>query len=289
MQVSEVCAQTDTSVEVSKKNAENSDYLGKMAFVAENLGEDEPYLRVDDGKTQLTERRGLKISIPKLAPETRQLSATEVFEKVKKSTVIFGTAYKCNKCDDTHMSHASGYIISEDGICVTNYHVLRGYVVETAGNKSMALLVMLSDGRVFPVKEVLVCSEVNDLAVVKIDTGGDKLPALALGEAAKEGAQLFVLSHPRRLFYYFSNGMVAHNFISSSVSKDGEFRSTMAITADYAAGSSGGPVVDIYGNLIGTVSSTNSIYYDQQRQTNLQMVVKNTVPVSCLKSLLILE
>ena len=35
----------------------------------------------------------------------------------------------------------------------------------------------------------------------------------------------------------------------------------MGVTAEYARGSSGGPVMDDAGNVIGMVSSTNSIYY----------------------------
>ena len=55
----------------------------------------------------------------------------------------------------------------------------------------------------------------------------------------------------------------------------------MAITADFAKGSSGCPVLDERGAVVGIVNNTESIYYDddgKKKQMDLQMVVKNTTP-----------
>ena len=63
----------------------------------------------------------------------------------------------------------------------------------------------------------------------------------------------------------------------------------MSITADYAKGSSGGPVLNPAGEVVGMVSSTQSIYYESdngQPKGPLQMVVKNCVPVDAVKQLL---
>jgi S1-C subfamily serine protease len=60
------------------------------------------------------------------------------------------------------------------------------------------------------------------------------------------------------------------------------------VTADYAKGSSGGPVVNEAGKVVGMVSNTQSIYYgprgkDGDQQGPLQMVVKNCVPVKAVR------
>ena len=62
----------------------------------------------------------------------------------------------------------------------------------------------------------------------------------------------------------------------------------MSVTADFARGSSGAPIFDGLGNVVGMVASTISVYYDDEdgRQKNLQMVLKNCVPARCILDLI---
>jgi S1-C subfamily serine protease len=66
----------------------------------------------------------------------------------------------------------------------------------------------------------------------------------------------------------------------------------MTVTADYAKGSSGGPVFNETGEVVGMVSSTNSIYTEsgpgQDKMTpkgQLQMVIRNCVPADAIRAL----
>jgi S1-C subfamily serine protease len=65
----------------------------------------------------------------------------------------------------------------------------------------------------------------------------------------------------------------------------------MGVTAEYCRGSSGGPVMDDAGNVIGMVSSTNSIYYPSKDpkknpRGSFQMVIRNCVPVDAILKLI---
>jgi len=221
-----------------------------------------------------------------LKPIKKVLTGNTLYEKAKLATVITGCAYKCPRCSNTHLSESSGYIIDPTGIVITNYHVMAQYAFMKDGNKPVGFFVRLADGHTFAVKSILASSKKNDLAVLQLETNGVKLPALALGDPAKVGDPIYVLGHPKGMHYYLSNGIVNNNYLEEA-GGDGQkfFREMMAISADYATGSSGGPILDAFGNVVGTVSNTKMLLHSDMNPT-VQMVLKNTVPVKSLRKLL---
>ena len=62
----------------------------------------------------------------------------------------------------------------------------------------------------------------------------------------------------------------------------------VSITADYARGSSGGPVLNDRGEVIGIVKSTQPIFYRMTngKGENLQMVVKQCIPSASILQLI---
>lgn len=238
-------------------------------------------LKGDQAEEQLFLASNKIISLDLPEPKKDVLTSEKIFNEGKKSTLIIGYAYLCNTCDKTHMGNASGYTINEDGIFITNYHVVKSYTNIKFDKK--AFVARTADGKIYQVKNVLSASKDNDVAILELETNGDKLTPMSLGAPAPIGASAFVISHPSQIFYYFTKGMVSRNDMRKN---DDTTQYVMSITADYAKGSSGGPVIDIYGNAIGTVSSTHSYYANQSKQKNLQMVTKNTVPVIVIKELL---
>lgn len=178
----------------------------------------------------------------------RDLHAREIYSKALQSTVIVGSAYLCPRCANTHVGNATGYIIGQEGIVVTNYHVVDGYINMGEGNKPLALLVRMANGKTYAVKEVVNASEKDDLAVLRLDIGKDVLPALALSSGAEIGDDAYVLGHPRGMYYFFTKGMVNSKFQEAGGTEENPyFYDVMAISADYAAGASGGPVLDSEG------------------------------------------
>ena len=196
-------------------------------------------------------------------------------EEVQKAIAVVGGVYKCKRCTRWHVAPASGFLIAED-LLVTNYHVVNQ-------PERSALAVRLFDGRVFMVESVVVASERYDLAVVRIPNTG--ITPVALGQAAPVGAKVDLISHPNQNFYTLSEGRVARYFMTQ---RDKKTVPAMAITADFGRGSSGAPVLNEAGEVVGIAASTESLYYteDEGDQKNLQMVFKNCVPVSQLLELI---
>ncbi|MCH2331356.1 MAG: serine protease [Roseibacillus sp.] len=222
----------------------------------------------------------MKTLIDKLKKEPKaklQLSDAGVasVDEAQKAVVVVGGIYKCDRCPDWHVAPASGFLIAEN-LVVTNYHVVDN--PERSG-----LAVRLFDGRMFMGDDVGASSRRYYLAVLRLPKTGIK--PIALGLSAPVGAKVDLISHPNRKFYTLSEGRVARYFV---IQRNRRPVSAMAITADFGKGSSGAPVLNEDGQVVGIAASTESLYYTENEgiQKNLQMVFKNCVPVSQLRELI---
>ena len=223
------------------------------------------------GMKTLIERLKKEPKVNLQLPKTGSASADEA----RKAVAVVGGVYKCDKCTRWHVAPASGFLIAED-LVVTNYHVVDN--PERSG-----LAVRLFDGRVFMVEDVVASSERYDLVVLRLPKTGIK--PIALGQAAPVGAKVDLISHPNHKFYTLSEGRVARYFVTQ---RNRRSVPAMAITADFGKGSSGAPVLNEDGQVVGVAASTESLYYTEKdgEQKNLQMVFKNCVPVSQLRELI---
>jgi S1-C subfamily serine protease len=246
-------------------------------------------LTSDVMKAKLAHAEGRQATLP--AAQVRGAAANErdIYDGTMPSVVVIGTVFKCGKCTDWHPSGmATGWIASEDGIVVTNYHVL----AKTGGH---FFGVMTADGTVYGVADVLGADRAGDVAVIRVDTRGDRLPSLPLGDDPQCGDKVSLIGHPAGRFFTFSTGAVSRFYKDDGVPKppvvvanedggqpdethapgdDPSVESTkdaapteeipdpaarrrviwMSVTADFAIGNSGGHVVDAHGNVVGMVS-----------------------------------
>jgi len=218
-------------------------------------------------------------SVSALPPSDQAIDPRDLYATCRKSVVLVGKIYKCDKCSNWHTSSATGFVISREGVVVTNYHVLDS---ETPGE---AIAVGTWDGRVLPIREVLAASKANDLAVIKVDA--DDLVPMPVAPSAPVGTEVFVISHPVRHFYMMTTGIVSSHFLRKEPGKTAA-RHEMTITADFAKGSSGAPVLDSTGAVVGIVRSTAPVYYEKHKgvDTKIQMVMKYVIPSSSLLKLL---
>lgn len=207
-------------------------------------------------------------------PPAEKLTWPEVAARAEAATLVLGEFFREGKSKETRFSVAAGaFVVSETGVCVTSQHVAKD-------RGSRGFVAMTRDGRVFPVREVLAADPLNDLMFFQLDLpAAVKLAALPLARVpAPVGATIVVMSHPDDRFYMLTTGMVARHTVWREAAGDQAF---MTITADFAKGSSGCPVLDECGAVVGIVNNTESIYYDddgKRKQLDLQMVVKNATP-----------
>lgn len=238
----------------------------------------------------------------KTLPAGRKILVDEaIYAKRKHSVFIMGKLMKANDSTGRIDFDLTGtaFAIASDGICVTNYHVLQDLICKdtTKENRDSIYFITTLDKEVYFIEKILAYSQNNDIAVVRVNTNGARLQPIPLGMPAQVGATVYCISHPLGYFYYFSKGMVARNVrvdgqqAAAGYNPLGRPPIRMEITADYAVGSSGGPILDKYGNLVGIVSSTASIPANQHDAAgntvfHQQMVVKDTAPLKALTRLL---
>jgi len=225
---------------------------GKIVKMSELLGQ--------------TQRRSCSVVLPKLS--SARLSAAEWISRYRAGVVMVGDLYKCRKCPRWHVGVSSGFMLNETGVCATCFHVVNV-------SESRSLIAMTGDGRVVAVKEVLAANPNTDVAILRLD--GDGFTPLPLDHEAPVGAPVRVLSHPDDHFFTLSEGIVSR-YVSVALEKKGGEVTMMAITADFGAGSSGAPVFNERGGVVGMVNNTQSLYYDPKRGKDLQMVFKHCLP-----------
>ncbi|WP_405605798.1 serine protease [Polaribacter sp. Asnod1-A03] len=264
------------NVEVEINKAENSSvFINNAIEKAKQLlsnNEYTPFEVIQKQKLSKTEERSEVLVHTSSNPTLK--SGNEIYNYLKERTLYIADSYLCDRCPNMHLTYASGFVIHEDGIIVTNYHV-----INAKGNlKSSAIFAVNHDGKVYSVSKVLSASKPNDIAILQLDMRGDKLKYLELAKEELVGEDVFVMGHPFNKTFSMSKGIVSRKYIKNSNNM-----LKMSVTADFGIGSSGGPVVNSYGDLVGVVSATSSHYTNgSKRNGDLQMVVKEVVPVSVL-------
>jgi len=138
----------------------------------------------------------------------------------------------------------SGFIISPDGYIMTNAHVVDG---------ADELMVTLTDKREFKAK-LIGADKRTDVALVKIDTK-QPLPAVQIGDSSKVkvGEWVVAIGSPFGL-----ENTVTAGIVSAKGRDTGDY--TPFIQTDVAVnpGNSGGPLIDMRGNVIGINSQIYS-------------------------------
>jgi serine protease Do len=137
----------------------------------------------------------------------------------------------------------SGFILSADGVVMTNAHVVDG---------ADEVLVTLTDKREFKAK-ILGFDKRTDVAVVKIEATG--LPAVKLGDVSrlKVGEWVMAIGSP----FGLENSVTA-GIVSAKARDTGDYLPFIQTDVAINPGNSGGPLINMRGEVVGINSQIYS-------------------------------
>ena len=138
-------------------------------------------------------------------------------------------------------SLGSGVIVRSDGLIVTNAHVIE---------EAEEVMVVLADRREFEA-EIVSADENVDLALLKVDPGGEPLPVLALGNSddLEVGDLVLAIGDPFGIGQTVTSGIVSA--LARTTLSHGGGPPLIQTDASINPGNSGGALVTIDGTLVG--------------------------------------
>lgn len=133
----------------------------------------------------------------------------------------------------------SGFLIDAKGFILTNHHLVEG---------ALALEISLADGRSIAGRMVR-SDPASDIALVKIDL--DNLPVAKLGDSntLEAGQSILAIGHPFGLLQTVSSGIIAA--LGRSDLSLLPYENFIQTDAAISPGSSGGPLVNLQGEVVG--------------------------------------
>lgn len=145
-------------------------------------------------------------------------------------------------------SLGSGFIISEDGFLLTNYHVIKN---------AEEISVFLHETNEVQPTRVIGVDPLTDLALLKIKTN-KKLSYLPLADsdATEIGDPVVAIGNPFGLQHSLTTGVIsAKNRMLSQGTRKGNFEQFLQTSAQINPGNSGGPLLNLYGEVVGINSA----------------------------------
>ena len=141
----------------------------------------------------------------------------------------------------------SGFIVDEQGLILTNYHVIQG---------ANSITVVLANGKELSAK--VVGSDIStDLAVLRVTPGAEKLPVIKLGDSSKlrVGDWVIAIGNPYGFNRTVTFGVVSSNERSIRAADQRTIANVIQTDAAINPGNSGGPLLNAQGEVIGINSA----------------------------------
>lgn len=194
-------------------------------------------------------RTAITAAVQRVAPSVVTVQ-TEVVERVPAD--VFEQFFGGRSGTRSAAGLGSGFIVREDGVILTNAHVVSG---------ASRISVALKDGTTYPAK-LLGADETNDLAVIKIDA--KNLPVAPLGSSSSllVGEWAIAIGNPYGFMLANTEPSVTAGVVSGTGRNlatesegQGVYVDMIQTDASINPGNSGGPLVNALGEVIGVNSS----------------------------------
>lgn len=199
-----------------------------------------------------------KIDLPQAS--VTPLATGQIASRARESLVRIGWFYLCHNCNNWHVNVADGYAIAPGGIVATCHHCV---APNDTSMREGYLFAMDSKNNVYPVRQIIAADARMDAAIVKLENA--EITPLALQDENELGAQVYLLSDPNQYSGYFSTGIINRFYWrpDASGTDRNDIKSVRSlrvnVSTDWSPGSSGAPVLDACGNIIGHVSTISTV------------------------------
>jgi S1-C subfamily serine protease/thiol-disulfide isomerase/thioredoxin len=216
-----------------------------------------------DGKVKLKKEDGTEIEVPlaslseadgkvvqSLAAPRNPFTSGDVMREVDKAIVFLATRDQLGR----KRGLGSGFVIDTSGALVTNYHVI--------ANASSASA-RFRDGTEVEVAGYRVLDKKRDLAILQLKEAPRGVHAIKpqAAKGLKQGDNVFAVGHPGGFEFTVSNGIIGAIRKTAEMPEDVRaFLNSdpnsvwLQVSAPSAPGSSGGPLLDDRGDLVGVVT-----------------------------------
>ena len=195
------------------------------------------------------ERENVVIDITKV-DTTKVMTQAEVYAANVNSTVGITTSITTNYWgyQTTSAASGSGFVFSEDGHILTNYHVVED---------SSSITVSMYDGKTYDAK-LIGYDESNDVAVLKIEATGLTPVILGNSDNLNVGDSVVAIGNPLgELTFSLTSGSISAKDREITMS-NGATMQLMQTDCAINSGNSGGALFNLYGEVIGITNAKYS-------------------------------